>query len=334
MESKKISNKPRNFIIDDLRGLGIFVMIMIHTNAYFLQNKIAYTTLELSQFAVILFIFCSSYLSFQKELIFTPQSFFVYVKKRFLRLIPPYYFFLAAHFILIYIAQRKKLTQQYILNNVFITGGVEFNWLVFLFLEFTFLTPFLYVLRKKRLKLFMFFFISSIFSAIIFLRYTPLPYSRYFMWLPWSIIIIFSLFFVELEKKKKFIIGATLVSGALFFLSRTYQHLTFHSLYHYSNKYPPNIYHLSYGIFATLILYKISEYNLLKPFRNLFAYLSKYSYSIYFIHILVIYIVTIFMKIKFNWVSFFFTVLILSVIVQIIMNRVWSLIFPRKIGIK
>jgi len=190
------------------------------------------------------------------------------------------------------------------------------------------------VLRKKRLKLFMFFFISSIFSAIIFLRYTPLPYSRYFMWLPWSIIIIFSLFFVELEKKKKFIIGATLVSGALFFLSRTYQHLTFHSLYHYSNKYPPNIYHLSYGIFATLILYKISEYNLLKPFRNLFAYLSKYSYSIYFIHILVIYIVTIFMKIKFNWVSFFFTVLILSVIVQIIMNRVWSLIFPRKIGIK
>ena len=184
MESKKISNKPRNFIIDDLRGLGIFVMIMIHTNAYFLQNKIAYTTLELSQFAVILFIFCSSYLSFQKELIFTPQSFFVYVKKRFLRLIPPYYFFLAAHFILIYIAQRKKLTQQYILNNVFITGGVEFNWLVFLFLEFTFLTPFLYVLRKKRLKLFMFFFISSIFSAIIFLQYTPLPYSRYFMWLP------------------------------------------------------------------------------------------------------------------------------------------------------
>lgn len=180
----------------------------------------------------------------------------------------------------------------------------------------------------------MVFLIASMFSAVAFLRYTPLPNYRYFMWLPWSLIIIFSLFFTELEKNKKFIFGSIIVSGLLFFLSKTYQGLTFHSLFQYNNKYPPNTYHLAYGIFATLILYKISEYNLLKPFRKLFAYLSKFSYSIYFIHILVIYVVTVFMKIKFNWVNFFFTVLILSLIIQMIMNKVWSVVFPKKIEVK
>jgi len=333
MDTKQIT-KPRNFIIDDLRGLGIFVMIMIHTNAYFLHNKIAYATLELSQFAVPLFVFCSSYLSFQKELIFTPQTFFTYVKKRFLRLLPPYYIFLGIYLIFTYIAERKKITPAYITNNILMIGGLDFNWLVFLFLEFTFLTPFLYVLRKKKQGLFMLFLTVSMFSSLVFLRFTPLPNYRYFMWISWSLVIMFALFFVELEKNKKFVIGAIVVSGVLFFLSRAYQGLTFHTLYQYNNKYPPNIYHLSYGIFATLILYKISQYNLLLPFRKLFAYLSKFSYSIYFIHILVIYVVTIFMKIKFNWVSFFFTVLILSLIIQIIINRVWSIVFPRKVHIQ
>jgi len=322
--AKNSLSKPRNFIIDDLRGLGIFVMIMIHTNVYFLSNKIAYTTLELSQFAVPLFVFCSSYLSFQKELVFTPKTFFEYVKKRFFRLLPPYYIFLAIYLIFTHLKEPKKITEQYVINNILMIGGLDFNWLVFLFLEFTFLTPFLYILRKKRHLLFMIFFITSMFSAVIFLRYTPLPNYRYFMWLPWSLVIIFALFFKELEKNKKFILGSIIISGLLFFLSRTYQDLTAHSLFQYNNKYPPNVYHLSYGIFATLILYKISEYNLLLPFRKLFAYLSKFSYSIYFIHILVIYVVTVFMKIKFNWVSFFVSVLLISLTVQWILNWVFT----------
>lgn len=326
--------KPRNFIIDDLRGLGIFVMILIHTNVYFIQNKIAYTTMELSQFAVVLFIFCSSYLSFQKELEFTPKTFFEYVKKRVFRLLPPYYLFLTIQLLFTYIKQRRLITPDYVLNNILMIGGLEFNWLVFLFLEFTFLTPFIYVLRKKRHNFFLVFFIVSMCSAVIFLRFTPLPNFRYFMWIPWSLVIMFALFFTELEKNKKFIIGSILVSGAIFFLARTYQSLTFHTLYHYSNKYPPNIYHLSYGIFVTLIIYKFSQYNLLLPFRLLFGFLSKFSYSIFFIHVLVIYFLNHFLKVKFHWISFFVSVLAISLVVQVILNRIWAMIFPRKIDIK
>ncbi len=313
--------KNRNTVIDDLRGFGIFVMILIHTNVYFLNNTLAYTLLQLSQFAVPLFIFCSAYLTFQKDTTLTAQTVIPYIRKRITRLLAPYYIFLIFYLVLAFVAERSKVTVSYILKNIFVTGGIDFNWLVLLFIEFVFLMPFLSFLRKKHPLLFLLFFAGSLMSSLLFLTHTPLPYFRYIMWLPWSLVVLFSLLFVELEHSKKFLILAIMTSGLIFFLSQTYQTLTFHSLFHQSNKYPPNLYHLSYGVFAVLILYFIAKRNVFSPFRRVFTFLSTYSYSIYFVHILVIYVFTKFFRIQFSWISFFVTVLTASIAIQWIINK-------------
>jgi len=323
----------RSNVIDDLRGIAILVMILIHTNAYFLHIKLAYLTLEISQFAVPVFIFCSAYLSFRKKMELDRQSLVPYVKKRFMRLLQPYYLFLVVHFIFTLIAEPKKMTSSYVLNNIFLTGGLDFNWLVLLFIQFTFLIPFLVWLRDNNKRMFYLYTAISAASTLVFLRYTPLPYYRAIMWLPWSLLIVFTMEYVEAEANGVWQSTTATLALILYGLTRFYQTATGHSLFHYSNKYPPNMYHLSYGIVCILLLVFLSKKNVFawQPLRWLIHFLSVYSYSIYFFHILVIFTVTVFLKMRFTWISFFLTVTLLTLVVQMMSNGLMSLLKPKPV---
>lgn len=311
--------------IDDIRGISIILMILIHTNAYFLSNKISYFTLELSQFAVVAFIFCSAYLFYLKQQVYGWGDFLNHLWKRIKRLVIPYYIFFAVYYLFLVLKEPKKLTFPYITQNVFVIGGLDFNWLVLLFIELAILMPFIsYLFEKKRLWFYMYTFLAFL-SSLVFLKYTPLSYYRFIMWLPWSLILIYTFLFDRLRKQKKLFWLITAISFLLYILLPLLVLKPLgRSLFMYDNKYPPNLYHLSYGVFCVNILYMLSQWRLFSNFivQKIIHFFSIYSYSIFFIHILVIYVVTVFFHFHFTWVTFFLAVTGITVVVQLLFNKI------------
>lgn len=319
-------NKIRHLEIDILRGISMLVMILIHTNAYFLSNRIAFLSWDIGEFAVPVFIFCSAYIFFKREFTLTAKNAFSYFKKRLNRLIVPYYLFSLMYILLIWFSQPKKITPKFLLGNLTFTDGMGINWLVILFLIFVFIMPLLYYLKKKSLLLLYLFSGLSIVSSIIFMFYKPPIAYQFTNWLPWSLIIVFVIYFVRYQEKKWFFPATIIFSLILFLVLRQILVFNHHSLIQYDNKYPPNLYHLIYGVFSIALLYYLSLKGVFNfsPLKKLIIFLSKYSYTIFFIHYLVIFSLTAILKLKFNWISFFLTVFFLSISIQWSYNKISS----------
>lgn len=302
----------------------MLVMILIHTNAYHLSNKIAYLLWDYSQFAVPVFIFCSTYIFFQRPFAFDFKNLWNYLKKRLNRLLIPYYLFSVIFIFLVFLGEPQRITQKFLLGNFIFLDGMAINWLIVLFLFFTLIMPLLYYLEEKLKIVFYVFLFLSLSSSLFFMSGSlPFPYQLT-MWLPWSLIIVFGIYFVRYKNTKWFLPATIIIALLVFLLTRQFQIMTNHSLVMYNNKYPPNLYHLSYGVFSIPLFYLIFKTHFLNffPVRNLFIFLSKNSYTIYFIHYLVIYALTVLIKtLKFDWISFFIVVLVSTLIVQWSFNK-------------
>ncbi len=317
--------KKRNEEIDFLRGFAIILMIFLHSAIYFPSNKFAYTLWDYGHFVVPILIFTSSYVFFKKTKFWESSQFPSYLKKRILRLLVPYYIFLVIYFILVGIKEPSKINFQYIFSNITLTEGIDINWIVLLFVYLSFLDPFLLFLRKNKF----FFGLTVIFvfvSTLVPLFYSlPISY-KLFMWAPWLSISIGSFYVVNFERNRWFTVTVSILSFLLFLAARFFQKAYHHSLLFYHNKYPPNIYYLAYGIFwINLLLLLFRKFLRHSPVKKIFDFFSYYSYSIFFIHYLVIYVVTKFFDYrKLNWCSFFLLVLFLSASIQRLINRLSS----------
>ncbi|MCX6730898.1 MAG: acyltransferase [Candidatus Roizmanbacteria bacterium] len=319
--------------IDDIRGISIILMIMIHTNVYFLSNKISYMTLELSQFAVVAFIFCSAYLFYLKQQVYGWSEFFSHLVKRIKRLVIPYYWFFAVYYIFLLIKEPKKLTLSYLTQNIFVIGGLDFNWLVLLFIELAILMPFVSYLFEKKRAWFYIYTAAAFLSSLVFLKYTPLSYYRYIMWLPWSLVLIYTYLFNQLKEKKSLFWIITAFCFALYYiLPPLILKPLGRSLFMYDNKYPPNLYHLAYGVGSVNLLYMLSQWKWFSNYivQTIINFFSTYSYTIFFIHILVIYTVTVFFHFHFNWVTFFMAVTGITILVQLAYNGITHLLSTLK----
>lgn len=310
--------------IDDIRGISIIVMILIHTNAYLLSDKMAYTTREISQFAVVAFLFCSAYLSLQKPYPNTFGAIISYVYSRLKRLLIPFYLFFITYVVFMNLTMGKSFSQDYIIKSILLIGGLDFNWLVLLFVQLMLLTPIIqYLFAKQRLLFYLYTAIAFI-SSLIFLKFTPLPFYKNIMWLPWSLVIIYTLYFESMWKNKILFFFATILFGALFIGTQQLILVPLnHPLSMYSNKYPPNLYHISYSLFAINILYFLSRIRIfsIPPIQNIIHFYSVNSYQIFFIHILVIEAVWKWVRPS-NWVVFFLIVACISALVQIVFNNI------------
>src|SRR5436190_12590337 len=193
--------KKRFLEIDDMRGLAIFAMILIHTNWYFITDKLVFYLWDLSQFAVPVFIFCSAYIYFKRG---DKGMGFSYLNKRFLRLLIPYYFFVFIFFLELFIFEPAKLNGAYIIQSLLLIGGIDINWLILLFLQLTFLMPLLaFLMEKKKIFFYLYTFLSIVLSFLIVFISVPFNY-KYIMWFMWSPIIIYSMYFVKYHTKKWF----------------------------------------------------------------------------------------------------------------------------------
>jgi len=308
-------NRHRLLEIDYLRGIAIVAMMVIHTAVFFLsESNIVFSLWNYSQFAVPLFIFCSAYVFFEREK--GSESFLPYLRKRLIRLVKPYYLFMIPFFIAVAIREPQKLSLRYITKSVFLIGGIDINWLVFLFVCLTFIMPFVrYSFQKKR-SLFWIFLCCSVFSSVLFsLWKVPFDY-RFVMWLPWSVIVLFSFFFVRFARKRFFPFLIIFISVTIFFVFQAVESLRHVSLNLYDNKYPPNIFFLSYGVFWIIILFFVAQKHLFSffPVKHLFLFLSRYSYSLFFIHYFFLYLLSTTVQIiHVHFITFFLSVVCASV---------------------
>lgn len=312
----------RNKTIDILRGLGILAILLIHTTAWYTQNKAAYFIWNWGQFAVPAFVFCSTYLFFVKKEKYEQEGFLNYSLNRLKRLLSPYYFFLIFFYLIYVLKDATKIHWQSILMNVTLTTpGNELNWAVLLFVYLTILMFPLIELWGRARPIFILYAALSLTSSFLFLAYRwPFNY-KLIMWLPWSLVILFSWYFARYEKRKFFYPLTLLGTGLLFVSLYLLKDAFVNSFEFFKNKYPPNLYYLSYGMFSITVIYSLAIRGLFDVLNKPIQFLSTNSYSIFFIHLWLIIALSEFMNIqRLTWWVFFLIILVLTLFAQFVLN--------------
>jgi len=313
----------RDKTIDTLRGLAMLAMIVIHASSYYLKDKIAFLIWDNLQWVVPVFLFCSLYLFYERTKQFVGFDWLAYFKKRLTRLLIPYYYFLLVYFPLLFFFERKKFNFNYFLANVFLYKGVDLNWLVLLFIYLMILMPIVLLIKKNKI-LFYGLFILSFLSSIYFI-FKPLNY-RAVMWLPWTFYIYFTTFFLKNKTKTKILLLIGLLSLIIFAVLRIVENNVGHNLTQYGNKYPPTLYHLSFGIFWIIVLYWLSQKNIFSFMKldKFLHFLSVNSYTLFFIHLGVILMIGWLHFLPSIWPLFFLEIMGVSLIIQVGLNKLFK----------
>lgn len=316
-------DQKRNTTVDFLRGFAMLLIILIHVTAYFRDTILARTLWEYSQVAVHTFVFCSAYLYFSKTK--TEHFTIAYFWKRTKRLVIPYYCFLIFLFLYTFIFKGVPISFETIVRKTLFlnVSSRDLDWLVVLFLYFMILLPLIRLLSKKPLLLWSYTVISLISSIMLLFADSSIAF-RLVMWLPWSLLLIVSYLVVVYEKKNWFFPSIIVISFGIFIISRALLMNAGDTLTLTENKYPPNIFYLSYGVFLMLFLYILHQKygSAIGFFQKYFDFLSKYSYSIFFIHFLILYYFLDFTPYKkMQWWGLFIAVFCLTIIVQLGINK-------------
>jgi len=318
-------SKKRFEVIDFLRGLAIIIVVFTHTLAYFLSQKKIFFIWDVLHFTVPIFVFCSSYVFYQFPPHIEKEGVFNYFKKRLLRLLIPYWIFLIPLFLLTKIYEPKKINLTELLKNITFTGGAYISWLVLLFIYLMIFSPLIFYFYKKNRPLLILYSVLAFISSLLFLFYSPKINYLLTMWLPWSLLIIFSFYFADQEKKKAFFLKTIFLSLLVFFLLRYVLSLNHHTLVLQYNKYPPNLYYLSYGAFWISFLYFFYQkvFFRFSLVNRCLVFFSRSSYEIFFSHFLVIYVVSLSKYYKhLNYLTFSLVVFVITIIVQLVLNYI------------
>lgn len=282
--------------IDFLRAICIIVVIATHVLSNNFTPGIVGISWNYLHFAVVGFVFCSGYVLYAKyRYAFTTfSSIFKWYKKRIRRLLIPFYFYLIIHFSLWFLFPKLfsglglKISSSFFLQSVFLTGGVDLNWLVLLFLQLTFIFPLFIIGLEKRPKLFH-VFVFAAFVTTLFFTVWQFPYSQYrfVMWIPWSVVLYSSFLFFE---KKLSLVRIAGISGVLFLVLFWIFSILHRSLVFIDHKYPPDFFYLSYASFMTTLVLFISNGSFLQTekIKTWYTFISQEAYALYFIHYIVL----------------------------------------------
>lgn len=301
-------------------------VVFLHAVSYFLSNRTVFYLWDYIRFEVPVFIFCSAYLSFNKELFsekpqapFTVSGFI----KRIKRLYLPYLIFLVIYSALVWLFEPQRLTVEYVWRNLILWGGIDINWLIVLFIQFAILFPFLsYWFRAN--KILFWSYAALAISSAIYLFFFPFPYHwKYIMWLPWSVMGLITIFFLVNRDKPKRITILGFFAAGIATLSFVLQYLRNGSITIYDNKYPPDMLFLSYGIAGLCLLYGIAQHRWFSkgPLLTGLTFMSTNSYSIYFIHYLVLYVCNQFgVHKQLSWYLYFIVIFGATIAIQLSTN--------------
>ncbi len=289
--------QKRFVAIDFLRAVGILGVIATHVFSYNLINPLNTFIWNYLHFVITSFIFCSGYVMYvaYKEKVDTVGKTVSWYKKRLVRLLQPYYIYLLAHVGLVFFfpvyfnGLGIQLNWKYITQSLLLTGGINENWLPLLFVELAFLFPILLFLLKRAKPLFSAYVVIGLVVTVVFTLH-PFPYSlyRWVMWIPWSLVFVLSWYFAHRQTKStmKIYLGISVVSAVLFAGLFVWFGSLHRSLTLIDNKYPPNLFYISYEFAVSFMLLIVAHTTFLQKdwLVRIYHFLSSRSYGLFFVH--------------------------------------------------
>jgi peptidoglycan/LPS O-acetylase OafA/YrhL len=289
-----LKSDERNLGVDFLRAVAVLVMFYLHTTALYLNRKNMLFLWDTGHFVVPLFVFCSGYVFFLKTgqwNAFSLKDYFSFLKKRLLRLLIPYYVFLFFVFVSLFFFQPQLLTTGYLLQSIFLVGGVDISWLILLFLVLTIIQPPLAFAKYRFKTLFYVFFAIAASSSFVFIFWKPEINYRWYNWLPWSALLIYPAILQGYVNSRKYmttmaLAGTVVFAGSLLLLSISGRPIGL-----YLHKYPPDAYYLAYGWTILHLIYLIVPFKKFMEwvFGRVVLFISRNSYNLFFVHWLVLY---------------------------------------------
>ncbi len=297
-----MQNQPtreRMYAIDVLRAIATILIIVTHVFQYHLGGFLNTFIWNYVHFAVVLFVFCSVsvLLPSVQKMKLDATNLFIWCRKRFLRLIKPFYIYLCAHALLIlalpsiFDGNGLKLTPQFLIDSLTLTGGINFNWLVLLFIEIALVFPFIYKISQRKAWSVGWVIVS--FCFIIATLFLPdlNSLSRPIMIIGWSLIVLLSILIVQ-NKIRAFhvFLGAFIAFTLLLLTPASLLPGANLSIRLIDHKYPPDIYYLSYATMMSMAVYFLGKAKFWEQswLKTGISFISKHSYEIFFIHYIVL----------------------------------------------
>lgn len=284
--------RERDQFIDNVRGFSMLIVIITHALVPYLSNRFILTLWDRIHFAVPMLVFCSGYILFAHQP--KPEGAFQHIGKRVSRLLGPYYLYAIAFIATAMALGKLQVTPLYILQSLSITGGVDVSWFVLLFMYLAIISPLLSYLLNTHRTVFHTVASISIVSSLLLLFKTPSIDYKWYMWVPWLLPYMFGYYYrISRESHRVLLLTVIPLLFAIAYIMRDAAGMPLSII---SNKYPPTLYYLTYGLTA-LMLISYADQTIVfthSGMRNIWMFFSKYSYSLFFIHYFLLFLLDAF----------------------------------------
>lgn len=296
----------RNRSIDFLRFVGLSLIILAHV---YPPNLI----FQIRSFDVPLMVFISGLVYADRHI----DNYRLFIIHRIKRLCFPVWIFLTAYFALIYgLKEILKvdfgITFRQVIESYLLMEGIGFVWIIRVFLLIAIVTPFLvrmnYWFRERGTILFCSFILIVTFLQSILIYYGIGMKSVFVRDFIYYLLGYSMLFLVGCKMKNDSVIDQRRITlfGAFFFLvsyAWYYCNTLSYIIPLNDYKYPPSSYFLIYGLFISLLLWRILKRN-----SELFSYrvtnfIGSGTIWIYLFHIPLIHITSYF-NIELWWLRY------------------------------
>ncbi|WP_406535142.1 acyltransferase family protein [Methanobrevibacter sp.] len=325
----------RVVFIDYLKVIGLLCIILAHVCTD--QN-----ILQIRNFDVPLMILISGYLAVDslKRCLKKDRPFLNYYWKRITRLLFPTWAFLIIFFAAMSffpINGMYPYSTDYIINSFLLLDGMKYVWIIRIFLICAFITPVIYYFDKIEndyLQFLILLVIYILYEIAIFLQIDQLNIIFEFILayvIPYGIIYLLGMITTKTSYKTdrniSLIFLATLIiTGYVLYTTTGIVQFT------QIMKYPPRIYYISYALFVSFLLFSVFKKANLKSNRFI-SFCSKSSLWIYLWHALFITILQLTFG-ELDWILTFIIVLICSICVTFIQNKLLDFLEKKKINKK
>ncbi|WP_207694648.1 hypothetical protein DOK67_0000438 [Enterococcus sp. DIV0212c] len=317
----------RDTRIDFLRMSAIFLIMLAHVSppvTIFIAR-----TFDVPLMAFLLGM--SFYLSKKRG------NYFVYVAKRFKRLVIPAWKFLTLFFIVMWILFIFSPNPfPYPLSTIYtsynLTGGIGYVWVIGVFFVIAIFSPIIYAFSKKFKRfvqrqvvlLLLLFFQSLLCKTNIVASQNPLVYQLP-IYTGYAIMCLAGIWAVQQNKEKNIFWG---FSYLLFFIILSFTN-SFISLQ--EAKYPPQLYYLVYGISVSTLLFALVSNDTIRKFcdQKWIVWLSSHSLEIYYWHITVIIFFSYYFT-QIDWKMKYFIVAITAIFFTAIQPNITSYFLQKK----
>lgn len=286
METNK---QTRDFVIDVLRILGIFLVILAHCH-------IPEDLFEIREFDVSMLVMISgiSYLLSGKR--HSEEKWLTYAWRRWKRLVFPVWIFLGIYFLLFYFVFHDSFSRSFIWKSFALTqGGIMFIWIFRVLFTTALLNPFLRKITASAPVKWLILLLSALFltNDFLFLAITDLfpgLIGKLFTYListtiGYALLAFAGMCLYQADHAQRWLMFT------LFFFTWLACFLVLHGASMQAFKNPPQLYYAAYGIWITCALYEAGR----SVFRKkktpaVIAFFSKHAMTIYMMHVLFYYL--------------------------------------------